>query len=101
MIFEKIKKIFSEKLSISKENIMLSTRMKEDLGLDSFDAVELIIELENIFNLKIEDEKIQQCKNIKDIVEYIEIKIQEKKNKIKKLNKKFQIFLLNIKRKDL
>ncbi|WIA07900.1 MAG: acyl carrier protein [Candidatus Phytoplasma cynodontis] len=79
MIFEKIKKIFSEKLSISKENIMLSTRMKEDLGLDSFDAVELIIELENIFNLKIEDEKIQQCKNIKDIVEYIEIKIQEKK----------------------
>ncbi|KAB8122130.1 acyl carrier protein ['Cynodon dactylon' phytoplasma] len=78
-MFEKIKKIFSEKLSISKENIMLSTRMKEDLGLDSFDAVELIIELENIFNLKIEDEKIQQCKNIKDIVEYIEIKIQEKK----------------------
>nr|WP_244611457.1 phosphopantetheine-binding protein [Candidatus Phytoplasma sacchari] len=74
MTFKKIQEIFSKKLSIPKEKISLETRIKEDLFLDSFDAVELVIELEKLFNLKIEDEKIQQCKNIRDIVKYIDIK---------------------------
>ncbi|WP_457916032.1 acyl carrier protein [Candidatus Phytoplasma sacchari] len=74
MTFKKIQEIFSKKLSIPKEKISLETRIKEDLFLDSFDAVELVIELEKLFDLKIEDEKIQQCKNIRDIVKYIDIK---------------------------
>ncbi|WBL31492.1 acyl carrier protein [Candidatus Phytoplasma sacchari] len=74
MTFKKIQKIFSKKLSIPEEKISLETRIKEDLFLDSFDAVELVIELEKLFDLKIEDEKIQQCKNIRDIVKYIDIK---------------------------
>ncbi|WCA22513.1 acyl carrier protein [Candidatus Phytoplasma oryzae] len=74
MIFQKIQEIFAKKLSIPKEKILLSTRLKEDLDLDSFDAVEIVIELEKIFNLKIEDEKIQQCKKIEDIFEFIKFK---------------------------
>lgn len=46
--------------------------MKEDLALDSFDAVELVIELEQIFDLKISDEAMQQFKIVKDIVNYVE-----------------------------
>ncbi|KXT29446.1 acyl carrier protein [Candidatus Phytoplasma oryzae] len=79
MIFQKIQEIIAQKVSIKKEDIYLSTRLKEDLGLDSFDAVELVIQLEKIFNLKITDEKIQQCKKIKDIVDYIKKTLNESK----------------------
>jgi acyl carrier protein len=80
MIFKKIQKILSNKKSISMDKISLKSRLKEDLGLDSFDAVELVIKLEKIFCLKISDEQMQQFKNVQDIVEYIEK--NKKTNKI-------------------
>ncbi|WP_201736598.1 acyl carrier protein [Candidatus Phytoplasma ziziphi] len=72
MIFDKIKKLICEKKSIKEDTIFLETRLKEDLALDSFDAVELVIELEKIFDLKISDEVMQQFKIVKDIVSYVE-----------------------------
>ncbi|KND62697.1 acyl carrier protein [Candidatus Phytoplasma phoenicium] len=73
MIFNKIRDIIiMHKSSIRKEKITLETRLKEDLGLDSFDAVELVIQLENTFKIKINDEAMQQFKTIRDIVDYIQ-----------------------------
>ncbi|WAN63549.1 acyl carrier protein [Candidatus Phytoplasma rubi] len=72
MIFDKVKKIICERKSIEEDKIFLETRLKEDLALDSFDAVELVIELEKIFDLKISDEAMQQFKIVKDIVNYVE-----------------------------
>ncbi|AYJ01548.1 acyl carrier protein [Candidatus Phytoplasma ziziphi] len=71
-MFDKIKKLICEKKSIKEDTIFLETRLKEDLALDSFDAVELVIELEKIFDLKISDEVMQQFKIVKDIVSYVE-----------------------------
>ncbi|WP_341266590.1 acyl carrier protein [Candidatus Phytoplasma fraxini] len=72
MVFEKIQQIISEKKSIKEEIILLETRLKEDLNLDSFDAVELVIELEKTFKIKISDEAMQQFKTIKDVVKHIQ-----------------------------
>ncbi|MDV3167049.1 MAG: acyl carrier protein [Vigna little leaf phytoplasma] len=75
MVFKKIKNILSQKLSLNEDDIKLNTRLKEDLGLDSFDAVELVIELEKIFHIRIKDEAMQHFKKVEDIVEYIKSKI--------------------------
>lgn len=73
MIFEQIRDlIVIHKPSLKKEKISLDTRLKEDLGLDSFDAVELVIQFENTFKIKISDEAMQQFKNIRNIVDYIQ-----------------------------
>lgn len=73
MIFEQIRDmIIIHKPSLKKETIYLDTRLKEDLGLDSFDAVELVIQFENTFKIKISDEAMQQFKNIRNIVDYIQ-----------------------------
>ncbi|WP_210352275.1 acyl carrier protein [Texas Phoenix palm phytoplasma] len=72
MILKEIKKIIVEKKSFLKEeDIKLETKLKEDLGLDSFDAFELVIELEKRFFLKISDEAVNQFKTIGDVVEYL------------------------------
>ncbi|MDV3157405.1 MAG: acyl carrier protein [Candidatus Phytoplasma australasiaticum] len=71
-MFNKIKKIIAEQLSISEDLITLETKLKEDLGMDSIDAVNLAIQLEKIFDIKISDEQLQQFKLVKDIVVYIE-----------------------------
>ncbi|MGM1458796.1 MAG: acyl carrier protein [Columbia Basin potato purple top phytoplasma] len=64
--------MISTKKYLNKDQISLDKRLKEDLNLDSFSAVEIVIELENFFDLKISDEVMQQFKTIKDVVEYIE-----------------------------
>ncbi|WP_420887794.1 acyl carrier protein [Candidatus Phytoplasma gossypii] len=71
-MFNKIQKIISEQLSLSEDLIQLDTKLKEDLGMDSIDAVNLAIQLEKNFNIKISDEQLQQFKSVKDIVVYIE-----------------------------
>ncbi|PQP79573.1 acyl carrier protein [Candidatus Phytoplasma phoenicium] len=72
-MFEQIRDmIVIHKPSLKKETIALDTRLKEDLGLDSFDAVELVIQFENTFKIKISDEAMQQFKNIRNIVDYIQ-----------------------------
>ncbi|MDV3170892.1 MAG: acyl carrier protein [Candidatus Phytoplasma stylosanthis] len=72
MILDTIKDIISRKKYVKDITITHQTRLKEDLGLDSFDAVELAIELEQTFNLKISDEAMQQFKIIQDVVDYIQ-----------------------------
>ncbi|QTX02771.1 acyl carrier protein [Candidatus Phytoplasma luffae] len=72
MVFTTIKNILCKKINVEEIKLLPETRLKEDLGLDSFDAVELVIDLEKSFNLKISDETMQQFKTIKDVVYYIE-----------------------------
>ncbi|MFR0367847.1 acyl carrier protein [Candidatus Phytoplasma palmae] len=73
MILKEIKKIIVEKKTFLKEeDINLETKLKDNLGLDSFDAFEIVIELEKRFFLKISDEAVNQFKTIGDVVEYIQ-----------------------------
>ncbi|MGA0447976.1 MAG: acyl carrier protein [Candidatus Phytoplasma pyri] len=72
MIFEKIQEIIAEQLSIDKNNIKLESDLKDDLGIDSIDAVGLIIKIEEFFKIEVSDENLQKFKNVKDILEYIQ-----------------------------
>ncbi|MFB0638131.1 acyl carrier protein [Candidatus Phytoplasma solani] len=72
MVLAKIKALIVSQLSLDQSSITLKTRFKEDLGLDSLDALELITEVEKIFNISISDITMQNFKKVEDIVLYIE-----------------------------
>ena len=71
-VFERTKDIISEQLNIDSTKITLEANLKEDLGADSLDAVEVIMALEDEFGITIDDETAQSFKLVKDLVVYIE-----------------------------
>lgn len=72
MVFEKIRKILSEQLDIEEDKITLSSNIVEDLGADSLDIVDLLMSLEDEFDVEVPDEEIENIKTIGDMVNYIE-----------------------------
>lgn len=72
MIFEKVVEIVANELNVSKDEITMDTHIQKDLGADSLDAVELMMALEEEFNIQISDEEAQKFATIKDIVSYLE-----------------------------
>lgn len=74
-IFEKVKAVIADKLSVEPEKITLEARFIEDLGADSLDTVELIMGLEDEFGLEISDEEAERIRTVKDAVAYIQAKL--------------------------
>lgn len=72
MVFEKIKEIIIDELGIDESKITMESRFREDLGADSLDAVEIIMQIEEEFGVEINEDVIQDMKVIGDIVKYIE-----------------------------
>ena len=70
MIFEKIRGIVADQLGIEEENITLETRFIEDLNADSLDLFQVIMELEDEFNVKVED--VEKIKTVGDAVKFVE-----------------------------
>lgn len=70
-ILLKIKPIIAKELGIKEENITLEAKIEEDLGADSLDAIEVIMDLEEAFNIEIMDEDTEKMKTIDDIVRYL------------------------------
>lgn len=76
MVFERVKEIIAEQLDVSEEvEITPETSMMKDLDADSLDAVEIMMELEDEFEIEIPDEEAEQFKTIGDIVKFVESKI--------------------------
>jgi len=75
MVLEKIRDVVAKKFKVQPEKVTLATRLREDLNVDSLDAVELIMELEDTFKVKIADDEAQQLKTIGDIVTFITPKV--------------------------
>lgn len=72
-MFEKIRSIISEQLSIDDvDTITLETSLTEDLEADSLDAVEVIMAIEDEFGIEIPDEEAEHFKTIGDICKFIE-----------------------------
>ena len=74
MIFEKIKGVIASQLGIEEDEIKLETSF-EDLGVDSLDLFQIIIELEEQFSVQIED--AESIKTVEDAVKYIEERVEE------------------------
>ena len=72
MIFDKVKKIIVDTLSCDEDKVTLEAKLKDDLDADSLDAVELIMSIEEEFDIEIPDEVALSIKTVKDIVDYIE-----------------------------
>ncbi|QJC34400.1 acyl carrier protein [Enterobacteriaceae endosymbiont of Donacia crassipes] len=70
-ITRRVKKIIINKLGITKQNITKSSAFKEDLGADSLDTIEIIMALEEEFNIEILDEDAEKITNIEKAVNYI------------------------------
>lgn len=74
MVLDKVRKIIVEELKVDEKNISMETRLIEDLKADSIDSIQLIMALEEEFNISISDDTVQKIKTIGDIVEIIEKK---------------------------
>jgi acyl carrier protein len=72
MVFDQVKSIIVEELSVDANLITMEARLSEDLGADSIDAVELIMKIEDTFDVSVSDEKAQAIKSVGDIVRYLE-----------------------------
>ncbi|MBO4492821.1 MAG: acyl carrier protein [Ruminococcus sp.] len=72
MIFEKLKDIIAEQLSVEADEVNLDSNIQDDLGADSLDVVDLITTIEDEFDLSIPDEAVEEIKTVGDIVNYIE-----------------------------
>lgn len=70
MTFEKIQDIIVEELGVEKEEVKLETNIQEDLEADSLDLFQIINEIEDEFDVKIETE--DGITTVKDLVEYVE-----------------------------
>ncbi len=73
-IFEKVKRIIIEQLSVAEDAVTKEASFIDDLGADSLDVVELIMALEEEFDMEIPDSDAEKISTVNDVVEYIKDK---------------------------
>jgi acyl carrier protein len=77
MTFDKIKEIIIEQLQLGEtSSVTMDTHLMKDLEADSLDAVEIIMAIEDEFDIEIPDEEAEKFQSIGDIVRYVEEQIQ-------------------------
>ena len=72
MIFDKVKEIIVSTLKVDANKVTPEASLEHDLGADSLDAVEVVMALEDEFDIEIADDAAQSIKTVQDIVSYIE-----------------------------
>lgn len=75
---ERVIEIVCENLAVSKEQVSRKTAFIEDIGADSLDIVELIMELEEEFEITIPDDQAEKIKTVGEAVDYIQKEIEKK-----------------------
>lgn len=73
-VFEKVKNIIVEQLSVPEDSVTKEASFIDDLGADSLDVVELIMALEEEFDMEIPDTDAEKISTVNDVVEYIKDK---------------------------
>ena len=72
MVLEKVKAILSEQFDVEEDSITAHTKISEDLGADSLDVVDLLMSLEDEFEVEVPDDEIENIKTVGELVKYIE-----------------------------
>ena len=71
-MLEKVKTLISENLEINTDNVTESSSFKEDLGIDSLDLFELVMAMEEEFDIEIPSDDLENMSTVGDVIEYIE-----------------------------
>ena len=77
-IEEKVRQIVSEQMSVDKGELSRETSFVNDLNADSLDTVELVMELEDEFDLTIPDEEAEGLKTVGEVIDYIQKHLEGK-----------------------
>lgn len=70
--FDRVKKIVVDRLDVEEDKVTLEASFKDDLEADSLDVVELVMELEDEFDMEIADEEAEKIQTVADAVNYID-----------------------------
>lgn len=71
-MFEKVQEVIVEELGVDQEAVTPDASIIDDLDADSLDVVELVMALEETFDIKVEDDKVQSLRTVSDVVDYID-----------------------------
>jgi len=75
MSLAKISQIIADQIGVRAEEITMSSDFREDLGIDSLDIFEIIMELEELYAIEIPTEDLEDMKKVADLVHYINSKV--------------------------
>jgi acyl carrier protein len=76
MVMETVSKMIANQLKVESRKVTRDARLVEDLGADSANVMVLIMDLEDQFNLQVEDSAITTLKTVGDVVDYIQTRAQ-------------------------
>ncbi|MFC4409246.1 acyl carrier protein [Chungangia koreensis] len=74
-VFERVTKVVVDRLGVEEGDVKMEASFRDDLGADSLDVVELVMELEDEFDMEISDEDAEKIATVGDAVNYIEGKV--------------------------
>ncbi|MEK5039581.1 MULTISPECIES: acyl carrier protein [Sporosarcina] len=74
-VLERVTKVIVDRLGVDESEVKLEASFRDDLGADSLDVVELVMELEDEFEMEISDDDAEKVTTVGDTVSYIESKI--------------------------
>ncbi len=71
-MFEEVQKILAKQLRIDPSKVQPESRIKEDLGADSLNILQLLMKIEDDYGIVIPDEKLAHFETVKDVVDYLD-----------------------------
>ena len=72
MVFDKVKAILVDQLDVDENKVTMEASITDDLGADSLDVVDMLMSLEDEFDVEIPDEEIERIRTVGELVTYIE-----------------------------
>ena len=72
MVFDTVKAILCDQLKVDEDNISMESSIVDDLGADSLDVVDIVMSLQDEFDVEIPDEEVENIKTVGDLVRYLE-----------------------------
>lgn len=72
MTFEKIRALLAEQFDVDEDTITMETNIEDDLGADSLDVVDLIMSLEDEFDIEVPEEDVEKLRTVASVVKFIE-----------------------------
>ena len=72
MVFEKLREIICDQLQVNEDEVTMESNIRDDFDADSLDFVDIVMSIEDEFNVEVPDEAIDDIKSVGDLVKFIE-----------------------------